>query len=571
MAKKMVSMEVSEKMLGDMSTTEFKNDFTTLVKSRYPLFYLTTNEEPRYIKFLEHYSRVNGYESYQWDAYNGLISLSTKEVVVGTAEDLKNNPAAILDHIITQGKIYQTNKKAVAQKKSEGVNGVIFVLLDYFRFMTPNPNIERRLKAIAYLNSIVTTVITGPVYSATEVLENLIPVLDFPLANKQEIKYSLYKVVTGAEKKIPDIRSKTKVLEEELINGVNGLTLQEAQNAFAKSIVAHRDWNIKTILQEKKQIINKNGMLEYFDKPVSMDDVGGLKNLVEWIKDRKKSFSQEAEDYGIKKPRGLLTIGMPGCGKSLICKAVSNNWNMPLLRLDFGKLFGSLVGDSEKNARQAIKLAEAVAPSILWIDEIEKAISGIRSSGQSDAGTTSRVLSTFLTWMQEKETPVFVVATANNHESIPPEFLRAGRFDEIFFVDLPNEEERKEIFEVLLRRNKLKVKNFNLGELASATGNYSGAEIEKAIDNAMLRGFREKKRKIKTKDIVEAARAFKPLYKMREGDFDDLKEWAETRCLKANASIKNMVDYSGANDAKDLDIEKTTSVGTDSSEMGFDL
>ena len=541
MADEDISTQYNQAALDDMCTDEFKDDFTNLLRSRYPLFYVTTNEEPRFTRFLEHYSKVLGYDCYLWDAYHGLVNNASKEEVTGS-EDLKSNPIAVLDHIISEAQLYERKKTSVGEKKKTGCNGVIFVLLDYCRFIQENPDIERRLKAISRLNAIVCTICTGPSYQSTDVLQNIMPVVDFPFANKQEIRHALYDVVKGAESKIPDIKRKTQEMEEELINSVSGLSLSEAQTAFSISLVSCRDWDISLILKEKKQLISKTGMLDYYDQPVSMDDVGGLKNLVGWIKNRKQCFSQEAEEYGLKKPRGLLTIGMPGCGKSLVCKAISSTWKMPLLRLDFGKLFGSLVGDSEKNAREAIKLAEAVAPSILWIDEIEKAISGVASSGRSDGGTTSRVLSTFLTWMQEKTSPVFVVATANDHASIPPEFLRAGRFDEIFFVDLPNEEERMEIFEVLLKMRNIDPEKMDISILSKKSQDYSGAEIEKGIDNAMLEGFTDGKRQIETDDIVKSLGEFKSLFEMRKDDFEELREWAQQRCRKANAKFVKKVD-----------------------------
>ncbi len=548
-----VSTEDSEKILAEMTTEEFKTDFSTILRTRYPLLYVSVKEERRYLRFMEHFCRVNGYECKIWDTYNGLIDLETKEKDGSISDDMKNEPIAILDHVIAQGKIYVNKKESVTDKRAQGIKGIIFVLLDYFRFLDEAPDIERRLKAISSLNGIVTCILTGPDYLATDVIENLMPNIDFPYANKNEIKTALYQVVAGVDDKLPGIKKSTKALEEELINSVQGLTLMEAQTAFSKSLVSKRAWDIPIILKEKKQIIRKSGILEYYDRTVSMDDVGGLKELIEWIKQRKTCFSQEAEDYGLKKPRGLLTIGMPGCGKSLVCKAISSSWNMPLLRLDFGKLFGSLVGDSEKNAREAITQAEAVAPAILWVDEIEKAISGGRSSGQTDGGTTSRVLSTFLTWMQEKESPVFVVATANDHESIPPEFLRSGRFDEIFFVDLPNLDERKEIIEVHLRKNELKIKSFDIEAIAQHIEGYSGAEIEKCVDCAMLRGFVEKKRKINTQDIIKASGEFVPLSVMREADFDGIKEWALTRCRNASSGPVEVVDL-GTDGNKDLDI-----------------
>jgi hypothetical protein len=221
-------------------------------------------------------------------------------------------------------------------------------------------------------------------------------------------------------------------------------------------------------------------------------------------------------------------------GKSLCAKVVADLYQMPLLRLDFGKLFGSYVGESEEASRNAIKLAEAIAPCVLWCDEIEKGLAGAKSSGQTDGGTTSRVVSTFLTWMQEKTAPVFMFCTANDHEAIPPEFMRAGRFDETFFVDLPNPKERREIFEVLLRRYNRKPKDFNLGKLSSVTENYSGAEIEKCIITAMFEAFGDNAREIKTEDLVTAAGTFKPLYAMRKEDFDEMRDWATDRCVPAN-------------------------------------
>ena len=399
---KPVSKKISEATLEEMCDDKFKDEFYNMLRCRYPLFYISHNEEKRLIQFLTHFCKVKGYECFLWDSYNGLVSIVSGEEVAGISEDLKNNPLAILDHIIGEGRAFEKKKTSVQEKKEKGTNGIIYVLLDYFNFIQPNPDIERRFVALSNLNTIVTTVCTGPYYQATDVIQNILPTMTFPFANKKEIRHALYDVVRGAERKIPDIAKQTKKIEAELIDCVSGLTLQEAQTAFSKSLVSSHSWDIPYILEEKKQLISKSGMLEYFDKTVKMDDIGGLKNLIEWIKERKRCFSQEAEDYGLNKPRGLLTIGMPGCGKSLVCKAISSAWKMPLLRLDFGKLFGSLVGDSEKNAREAIRQAEAVAPAILWIDEIEKAISGNASSGRTDGGTTSRVLSTFLTWMQEK-------------------------------------------------------------------------------------------------------------------------------------------------------------------------
>ena len=241
--------------------------------------------------------------------------------------------------------------------------------------------------------------------------------------------------------------------EEKLVKAALGLTLSEAENAFARAMVEDGRLSIKdveVILQEKEQIIKKTGILEFVNSNLKMEDVGGLENLKRWLRKRNKSWLESAQKFGLPSPKGVLITGVPGCGKSLISKAISEMWQLPLLRLDIGKIFSGLVGSSEENMRKAIQTAEAIAPSILWIDEIEKGFSGLSSTG--DSGTTSRIFGHFLTWMQEKEKPVFVIATANNISILPPEMLRKGRFDEIFFVDLPTHRERVEIFKVHLAK-----------------------------------------------------------------------------------------------------------------------
>jgi len=226
---------------------------------------------------------------------------------------------------------------------------------------------------------------------------------------------------------------------------------------------------VKDLLSEKKQIIRKTGILEYIDSKVNLEDVGGLATLKKWLHLRSQCFGQIAQEFGVGTPKGLLLTGVPGCGKSLTAKCVSSSWNMPLLRLDMGKIFQGVVGSSESNIRSALRTAEAISPCILWIDEIEKGLSG-SSGGASDGGTATRVFGTLLTWMQEETAPVFVFATANNINSLPPELLRKGRFDEIFFVDFPSTLERKKILEIHLKKLKRDPEKFDLNRLAALGG-----------------------------------------------------------------------------------------------------
>ena len=268
--------------------------------------------------------------------------------------------------------------------------------------------------------------------------------LRIKLEKNGELKKELSELMT--EIKIEKLRSEKK---EELVKAAVGLTLQEAENAFARAMVNDGCLNsedVDIVLKEKSQVIKKSDILEYIDSKVKIEDVGGLENLKKWLSKRDKSWLDSAKKYGLPSPKGVLLTGVPGCGKSLIAKSISSMWHLPLLRFDVSKVFNMYVGNSESNMREAIKMAEAISPCVLWIDEIEKGFSGLGGSG--DSGTTSRIFGTFLSWMQEKTKPVFVVATANNIDSLPSEMMRKGRFDEIFFIDLPTFNERKQIFKV---------------------------------------------------------------------------------------------------------------------------
>jgi SpoVK/Ycf46/Vps4 family AAA+-type ATPase len=267
-----------------------------------------------------------------------------------------------------------------------------------------------------------------------------------------------------------------------------------------------------------------------------MESIGGLHNLKEWLNIRSKAFSSKAIDFGLSYPKGVLLLGIPGTGKSLSAKAVSNQWKLPLLRLDFGKIFGGLVGESESNIRQTIKVAESLSPSILWIDEIEKGLSG-SGGGSSDGGTSTRVFGTFLTWLQEKESEVFVLATANDISSLPPELLRKGRFDEIFFVDLPTLEERKEILKIHIKRRKQNPDNIGIDDVATVTKGFSGAELDEVVHEALFNIYdplSKGKNILKTRDLIDVSERFFPLSLTMEERIKSLRKWAKDRTKPAS-------------------------------------
>ncbi len=312
-----------------------------------------------------------------------------------------------------------------------------------------------------------------------------------------------------------------------MVRSSQGLSLERIRRVLARAVATHgelRSADVELILEEKRQTIRQTQILEFYPTTEQISDIGGLDNLKEWLLRRGGAFSDRARQYGLPHPRGLLLVGIQGTGKSLTAKAIAHHWHLPLLRLDVGRLFAGLVGESESRTRQMIQLAEALAPCVLWIDEIDKAFGGVDSKG--DGGTTSRVFGTFITWLAEKNSPVFVVATANNIQALPPEMLRKGRFDEIFFVGLPSQSEREEIFTVHLSRLRPhNLKNYDLQRLAYETPDFSGAEIEQSLIEAMHLGFSQN-RDFTTDDIVEAASQIVPLARTAQEQIQVLQNWA---------------------------------------------
>jgi len=345
--------------------------------------------------------------------------------------------------------------------------------------------------------------------------------------------------VIAAVRDNPNVDSKLEPSQREsLVKSAQGLTQDEIESVFARSLVERKRFDLDIVLEEKKQIIRKSGLLEYYAPDAQIKDVGGLELLKSWLDKRSESFTDKAREFGIPAPKGILLLGVQGCGKSLVAKAVAAQWNLPLLKLDVGRIFGSLVGQSEENIRRAIDVSESVAPCILWADELEKGFAGASGGGVSDGGTMARVFSTFLTWMQEKTAPVFLMATANDVTKLPPEMLRKGRFDEIFFVDLPDGPEREEILAIHLKKRNRDVSNFNLKVLAKATSGFSGAEIEQVIIGSLYVAYDEK-RELMQKDLLAEAKAVIPLSVMMREEVDELRTWAQMRTRPASKVSKS--------------------------------
>ena len=354
-------------------------------------------------------------------------------------------------------------------------------------------------------------------------MKEFVTLLEFPLPSYSEILEELNRLTSSLQQDI----------EPEIVNNIatacQGLSLERIRRVLSKIIAKYGEISETSpalILQEKKQIIQQTQLLEFCLTDKTISDLGGLDNFKDWLTLRSKAFSQDAIEYGLPYPKGLLLVGVQGTGKSVAAKTIAYEWKLPLLRLDFGRLFASLIGQSEQRVRKMIEIAEALSPCVLWVDEIDKAFAGAQSSG--DSGTTSRVLATFITWLSEKTTPVFVVATANNIDCIPPEILRKGRFDEMFFLNLPTREERESIFDVHLKRFRPDaVNSFQLPLLGQLSKDFSGAEIEQVIIEAMRLGFNED-REFNNEDILISIQNLVPLARTKSKELNLLKEWSES-------------------------------------------
>jgi SpoVK/Ycf46/Vps4 family AAA+-type ATPase len=486
-----------------------------LLRARYPLLYLISPEESRVEAALTRIANERKKRIVFWSSTEGLSSQGGAEV---------KDPLAALNHAM--------------DSREDG----IFVFRDFHEYVGV-PDVKRRLRDLAksfrtsdYQKMIV---VLAPVTKIPVELEKEFAVVDFDLPTVKEIHNIMEAVLAGVEpgrktfewklEFLRDEHARTKVAEAAL-----GLTKIEIENVLSKSLVQKQQFDIEIIHSEKEQIIRKSGMLDFLHPEATFSGVGGLDGLKNWLRKRAKAFTQEARTFGLPEPKGILLIGVPGCGKSLLAKAVGSLWKLPLLRLDVGKCFGSLVGASEENIRRAIKTAESVAPCILWLDELEKGLAGTQSSGQTDGGTTARVFGTFITWLQEKKSAVFVIGTANSVRQLPPELLRKGRFDEIFWVDLPQKGERREIFDIHLKKRKREPGHFDLEGLVDASDGFSGSEIEQAIISALYDAF-DKGEELTDEYMLHAIEETVPLSTTMQEEINAMREWSKQRARQASS------------------------------------
>jgi SpoVK/Ycf46/Vps4 family AAA+-type ATPase len=523
-----------------------------LLKARFPFIYIPTWEEERAAQMVCEVAHNPDIiktvrKVFTWTQSNGWIDETGAQVKSTT------NPIAAIQFIQT------VNENAV------------FILKDFHVYFgvknrPAEYGIIRKLRDIIPALKIgamrKNVIFISPELLIPDDMQKEISVFEFPLPTVDEIKEKLNEMLsvnTAVENRLSEED------KEKLSKAALGLTLQETENAFARAMVEDGKMSIDdidVIFEEKNQVIRKTGILEFIKSDLRLEDIGGLENLKRWLQKRNNTWLDSAKKYNVPSPKGVLITGVPGCGKSMTAKAMSAIWQLPLLNLDMGKIFSGVVGSSEENMRRAIRTAEAVAPSILWVDEIEKGLGG--HSGIGDGGTGSRVFGTFLSWMQDKTAPVFVIATANNISNLPPELLRKGRFDEIFFVDLPTRSERKDIFKVHLKKRLThsdvvgevladgEIAPDLLDMLANQTEGFVGAEIEQVVISALYEALFQN-RALEIRDIKEVIDNMIPLSITQGEQIKMLRDWANVRAVAATAK-DDLVDYSTQTVSQDDDI-----------------
>lgn len=514
-----------------------ENSFVNYVRAGYSILYIKTHEENRvlgdFIKQLSE-TKIRGsatqkYKCFIWDVVTGIRATSTTngfslgQPMEGTNAD----PMAPLKYLEEQ-----------AEEDS-----VIF-LKDYHPFLAKEFDMStliiRKIRNLAHLfkSQGKVLVFVGPEMKIPVELEKEINVINFNLPEKEDLERVLQGLVESNGVKMPKAADLDPLLDAAL-----GMTTVEAENAFSVSLIEAKKFDEKIVRREKSQIIKKTGMLEVIEATETLEDIGGLENVKSWLVARKKCFTPEAKAFGVKPPKGVLFLGVPGGGKSLVCKATASILQRPLLRLDMGRVFGSYVGESEGNMEQVLKMAETVSPCILWIDEIEKGLSG-NKAGHEGHETTRRVFQMLLTWLQEKKKDVILLATANSIDSLPPELIRPGRIDVSFYVDLPDAVQREEMFKIHLRKAGRDVNLFNadMVQLMRACDGFTGAEIEVWVKESVTQAFSLDHPEISVEDLMTTVRDITPISKLMKAEIDANRQKAKDRGMKLASATHDTVN-----------------------------
>jgi SpoVK/Ycf46/Vps4 family AAA+-type ATPase len=513
-----------------------------LLNSSTPIVVMETVEEMRAVRLVRVACSALNLATFEWSIASGLVRCgSDVGELVPEPGYLSSSATGHDPHDMGAQALYNSKEPAQALSNLEAMSlDAAFVLKDFHRHMD-DPVVVRRLRDVGQKFSANrrTVIITAPAITIPPELGSLVEFLELPLPDKQRLR----QIIDEMSVRVGKTRTLKRTLDpsglDAMANNLRGLTEEEAERATSQAIVTRYGVTPETVtdvLDAKKELLRRSGMLEFIDASENLASVGGLDNLKRWLAQRRGTWEDAARDFGLEPPRGVIILGVQGCGKSMCARAIAGEWKLPLVKFDTAAIFDKYIGETEKRIQKVFRVAEGLAPCVFWIDELEKIFAGSGSDSASvDAGVSSRILAAFLSWMQDRKAPVFVAATCNNVTVLPPELIRKGRFDELFFVDLPNQAERKQIFGIHLARRKRNPAEFDLDRVAAAARGYSGAEIDAAVQTALYAAF-SSKHTVNTQGLLDALKATVPLSTTRSEEIQALRAWAKQRAVAASVA-----------------------------------
>jgi SpoVK/Ycf46/Vps4 family AAA+-type ATPase len=512
-----------------------------LIDSSTPIIVMETVEEIRAVRMVRAACSALNLAAFEWSVATGLLRCgsSVGEVITGGSYDFA--PHGGQDSLEQNAKaLYNSREPAAMLANLEGISiEAAFILKDLHRHMD-DPVVIRRLRDVGqrFATNRKTIVLTAPKIEIPPELRSLVEFFELPLPDRQRLRQIIDETLVRV--------AKTHTLQRKMDNqgfdvvaeNLRGLTEEEADRAISQALVTRYALCpeiITDVLEAKKALLKRSEMVEFVEASDSMANLGGLENLKHWLAQRRGAWEDSAREFGLEPAHGVIILGVQGCGKSLCARAVAGEWKLPLVKFDTSAVYDKYIGETEKRIRKVFQVAEGLAPCVLWIDELEKVFAGSGpDSASADAGVSSRLLASFLSWMQDRKSPVFVAATCNNVTVLPPELIRKGRFDELFFVDLPNQVERKQIFSIQLAKRMRNPAEFDLEKVAAAAKGYSGAEIDAAVQGALYAAYSENKQ-VTTQSLIDALAQTVPLSITRAEEIAALREWARTRAVPAAA------------------------------------
>jgi SpoVK/Ycf46/Vps4 family AAA+-type ATPase len=518
-----------------------------LIDSSTPIVAIESVEEVRAVRLVRAACAALNLATFEWTIAGGLVRCGSDagEVVPEgrSSSSASAYGAAAQEALVNSKAIYNSQEPAQMLANLEGISiGAAFILKDLHRHMD-QPVVVRRLRDVGqkFSENRRTIILTSPKIEIPPELRGLVEFFQLPLPDRRRLRQIIDEVVVRISRSHTLQRKLDPKGYEAVVESLRGLTEEEAERAISQALVTRYSLCPEIaddVLETKKTLLRRSEMLEFVEAEEDFSSVGGMENLKLWLARRRGSWEDSARDFGLEPPHGVIILGVQGCGKSLCARAVAGEWNLPLVKFDTAAIYDKYIGETEKRIRKVFDVAEGLAPCVLWIDELEKIFAGSGpDSASADAGVSSRLLASFLSWMQDHKAPVFVAATCNNVTALPPELIRKGRFDELFFVDLPSRAERKQIFSIQLAIRKRNPAEFDLESVDAAAEGYSGAEIDAAVQTALYTAFSGKKL-LTTQLLLDALAQTVPLSVTRAEEVNALRDWAKTRAVPASATAR---------------------------------